>query len=209
MSAGLTGRWQTLTEQPLAFVRERCVSDCLVHDLALADLASLRESPRFASRLENLLNHHFGLQPLAQLALPAEQDLPVLLLSDNDFARLPRLCGAVWHAATLSREIRGQVVSEYRQLLGEETFAYALAHRHLAGAADLLRTPAELAQAIDRDGAFCVATWLGAQPADLRAWLQLRLECPEPDQPEDQRQVRVVQVVAAHLLKRAQGNDHE
>ncbi|MEE4954621.1 type III secretion protein [Pseudomonas alliivorans] len=209
MSAGLTVQWQALTEQPMAFVRERCISECLVHDLASAELAQMRESPRFASRLEGLLNDHFGLQPLAQLPLPAEQDLPVMLLSERDFAHLPRLCGAVWHAATLTREIRGQVVAEYRQLLGEDTFAFALVHRHLAGAADLLRTPADLAQAIDRDGAACVSTWLAGQPANLRAWLQLRVDYPEPDQPGDQRQVCVVQIVAAHLMTRAQGNDHE
>jgi len=88
---------------------------------------------------------------------------------------LPRLCGAVWHAAALSREVRGAVVSEWREQLGTEVFNLALQHRAWAGAANLLCGPSQLLAAIDRDGQACVADWFTAQPTLLQPWLQLRL----------------------------------
>ncbi|EPM77985.1 type III secretion component, partial [Pseudomonas syringae pv. actinidiae ICMP 18886] len=120
MNASLISQWQTLTERPLSFVAEHSLAECLTRDVDALQLAALRDTPRFNERFEQLLIGHFKLRPLAQLEPPAQQDLTVLLLADNDFSRLPRLCGAVWHAATLSREIRGEVVSEYRRLLGDD-----------------------------------------------------------------------------------------
>ncbi|POP74769.1 type III secretion protein [Pseudomonas syringae] len=207
MNAAQSEQWQALVERPLTFVRERWLAECLQRGVDPATLASLRDSSRFATRFEQLLNAHFKLHPLPRLEQPAQDDLAVLLLTDKDFARLPRLCGAVWHAATLSREIRGDVVSEYRQALGDDAFSLALAQRHLAGAANLLRTPVELVQAIDRDGACCVAAWLEAQPIELQAWLRLRLDIAQ-NQPQqgDERQVTVVQTVARLLTG---SDDHE
>lgn len=207
MSAALMEQWQALAGCPLTFVRERWLAECLQRDVSASALAKLRDSPRFGERFEHLLSAHFKLQPLARMAPPAQQDLAVILLADHHFARLPRLCGAVWHAATLSREIRGDVVSEYRELLGDDAFSLALAQRHLAGAANLLRTPTELLQAIDRDGAACVAAWFQALPVALQAWLRLRFDVSEgPQQPDDERQVSVVRTVARLLTE---SDDHE
>jgi hypothetical protein len=113
---------------------------------------------------------------------------------------LPRLCGAIWHASTLSREIRREVVNELREGLGQEAFALALANRQLGGAADLLREPAELIDAIDRDGLTCVAAWLQAQPAELQGWLPLRFVAPKGYSGRLPRDLEIVQTVAARLL---------
>lgn len=181
MTAAFSARqqaWQALLEQPLAFVEARRLRECWPQTLNDQQHAALHSTARFQSRLLQLLLGHFHLQPLAQVPSPTEHDLPVLLLSPEDFTRLPRLCGAIWHAATLSREIRSEVVNPLRALLGAEIFTLALANRSLAGAADLLRQPADLLEAIDRDGASCVAAWLQTQPAALRDWLHLRLHVP-------------------------------
>jgi hypothetical protein len=186
MTAGFSAQqqaWQKLVEQPLAFVEARRLRECWPQTLTDQQHA-LCSAPRFQSRLLQLLMGHFHLQQLAQIPSPTEQDLPVLLLSPGDFMRLPRVCGAIWHAATLSREIRSDVVNQMRALLGAEVFALALAHRSLAGAADLLRQPADLVEAIDRDGGSCVAAWLQAQPAALRDWLRLRLPMPQLGNPQ-------------------------
>jgi len=171
--------WQALLEQPLAFVEARRLRECWPQTVTNQQHAALQSASRFQSRLLQLLMGHFHLQPLAQLQSPLDQDLPVLLLSPDDFKRLPRLCGAIWHAATLSREIRSDAVNKLRSALGAEVFALALAHRSLAGAADLLRQPDDLLEAIDRDGASCVAAWLQTQPSALQHWLRLRLEMPQ------------------------------
>ena len=202
MTQPLTDQWQALIGQPLSFVREQAVVDCFDRPVSPEQMTALRESRRFDARIERQLIGHFRLQPLNQIPTPDAADLAVLLLAEADMQRLPRVCGAVWHAATLSREIRSEVVNEYRQALGVDTLSLALRLRQLAGAADLLRTPAALLQAIDRDGAACMGAWLAAQPEALREWLQLRLDAvvPAGAQPAtDERHVQVVRSVASEL----------
>ncbi|KMT54506.1 hypothetical protein [Pseudomonas fildesensis] len=173
--------WQTLLEQPLNFVDTRHLRECWPQPPTAQQQAMLYAMPRFQARLLQQLMRHFHLPVLALVPPPQEQDLPVLLLSGEAFKRLPRLCGAIWHAEALSHEILSDRVNALRDALGSEVFALALAHRSLAGAADLLRQPAELLDAIDRDGASCVAAWLQRQPPGLRDWLRLRLELPPVD----------------------------
>ncbi|WP_296180669.1 type III secretion protein [Pseudomonas sp. UBA1879] len=170
--------WQALLDQPLSFVRPQALRDCLPDALSDQQYANLRNTPRFQGRLAQVLTARFNLPTLARTPPPQAADLPVLLLSPAAFQALPRLCGAIWHSATLSRDIRSDVVNTLRSLLSDEVFTTALAHRVAAGAADLLRQPADLVQAIDRDGALCVAAWWQQLPAELQIWLRLRLELP-------------------------------
>jgi hypothetical protein len=192
--------WQTLSENPLSFVRRQALIDSLERPVDELQLDALLEAPRFHGRLEARLLAHFRLQPLNSLPAPDAADLNLLLLSEAQLARLPRLCGAVWHAATLCREIRAEVVNDYRQTLGAQAMDLARSLRHMAGAADLLRTPAGLVQAIDRDGAACVGAWLSAQPEPLRQWLGLRFKTAINPESGDEQQARVARIVAQELL---------
>ena len=192
-------QWQALLEQPLAFVERQRLIECFPDDVAAERVEALAAEPRFQSRLLKLLMGHFQLQPLAQASLPLAEDLPVLLMAPDAFKRLPRLCGAIWHGATLSREIRSEVVNQLRQRLGNDVFALALAHRTQAGAADLLRQPDELVAAIDHDGALCVSAWLQAQPPPLRDWLRLRLFDPAVHDPRTPVDIRIVRSLANTL----------
>lgn len=200
MSTATNTSWQAMVESPLTFVREAALLESLGRAVSAEQLAALRQAPRFAVRLERRLTGHHRLQPLDQVPAPAEADLKVLSLTAEQFARLATLCGAVWHAATLSREIRGEVVAHYRERLGAPTLRLALEFRELAGAADLLRTPAALFDAIEQDGAACLNAWLAAQPDALRDWLMLRLPFPPLTTPIDARQAEVVRRVAAALV---------
>jgi hypothetical protein len=189
--------WQRLLEQPLDFVGVERLVACFPALVSPEQLGGLRKQQRFQSRLLQLLTSHFQLPALGFSAQPEPLDLPVLLLAPDTFKSLPRLCGAVWHSATLSREIRGDVVSELRRLLGNEVFTQALARRALGGAVDLLRQPAELLEAIDRDGAACVSAWLQAQPAELRSWLALRFADPGVHDVQVPGALNIVRSVAA------------
>lgn len=196
----LSERWQALIAEPLQFVGLHSLGACFAEGLPDQALQAMQAQPRFQRRLEHLLIAHHQLAPLGRLLAPSPDDLPVLLLSSAQFARLPRVCGAIWHGATLSREIRREVVNALREGLGSDVFSVALAHRQLGGAADLLREPAELIEAIDRDGLTCVAAWLHAQPLPLRGWLQLRFNAPRGYSSRLPRDLEIVQTVAAHLL---------
>ncbi|MGV6397316.1 type III secretion protein [Pseudomonas caspiana] len=196
--------WQSLLDQPLSFIGAEHLKACFPANVSPQQLAALRQQERFQERLLRLLMSHFGLQALELSAQPDPLDLPVLLLPAQTFQELPRLCGAVWHASTLSREIRGDVVSELRRLLGNEVFALALAHRGAGGAADLLRQPAELLEVIDRDGAACVSAWLRAQPAELRQWLSLRFDDPQVHDLQIPGALDIVRRVAASRTRPAE-----
>lgn len=196
----LLERWQGLIAEPLQFVRGPSLGACFADELPDAVLQAMHGQPRFRQRLEQLLVSHYQLAPMDQLVTPLAADLSVLLLSPAQFARLPRLCGAIWHAATLSREIRREVVNELREGLGAEVFVSALALRQLGGAADLLRDPGELIEAIDRDGQGCVAAWLHAQHADWQGWLRLRFAFPQGHSARVPRDLEIVQAAAACLL---------
>ncbi|WLH14893.1 type III secretion protein [Pseudomonas hefeiensis] len=174
MSCAALQQWQSLIEQPLDFVGRQPLAACFPDNPGSAQLDALRKQSRFQARLMRLLLSRHDLQAPGSLPLPDAVDLPVLLLPPKTFKRLPRLCGAILHSSTLSREIRGDVVNQLRDLLGSDVFALALAHRALGSSADLLRQPTELLEAIDLDGARCIAAWLHAQPAPLRPWLRLR-----------------------------------
>ncbi|MGR3889457.1 type III secretion protein [Pseudomonas sp. 1152_12] len=200
-------RWQGLIAEPLQFVRGPSLGACFADELPDEVLQAMQRQPRFRQRLEQLLVRHYQLAPLKHLVTPLAADLPVLLLSAVQFARLPRLCGAIWHASTLSREIRREVVNELREGLGAQVFSQALALRQLGGAADLLRDPSELIDAIDRDGQGCVAAWLQAQHADLRGWVRLRFAFPQGHSARLLRDLEIVQAAAASLM--AEDNPHE
>ena len=193
-------RWQGLVAEPLQFVRGQSLGACFADELPQALLQAMQGQPRFRQRLEQLLVSQYQLAPMAQLTTPMAADLAVLLLSPTQFARLPRLCGAIWHAPTLSREIRREVVNELREGLGAEVFVSALALRQLGGAADLLREPVELVDAVDRDGQGCVAAWLHAQHADWQGWLRLRFAFPLGHGARVPRDLEIVQAAAACLL---------
>lgn len=167
--------WEGLLEQPLTFVNPRYLRQCWPQQVSDEQYTALSSARRFQARRTALLHSHFNLPALDAVPAVAEQDLAVLLLSSKAFEQLARRCGAIWHAATLAREIRSEAVNQLRSLLGAEVFAQALAHRELAGAVDLLRQPVDLLNAIDHDGAGFVSAWLHSQSPELRQWLKLRL----------------------------------
>ncbi|KJZ64571.1 hypothetical protein [Pseudomonas fluorescens] len=197
----LHAHWHKLIAQPLAFVSAREVQACLSASAPCAQIQQLLQLPRFSQRLLHLLMQRQQLAPLDSLSISDECDLTVLLLTPERFAQLPRLCGAVWHGAALSREIRSDVVTQLRGALGDDVYAHALAHRHLAGAANLLREPAQLIEAIDLDGAACVNDWLHTQTPALQGWLSLRLPRFTEERARLPTGARVVRELASLLFE--------
>lgn len=193
----LRQRWQALLEQPLHGLPVERLAECFGGVLPDEQVKALLAAPRFHGRLWPLLNAHLQLAPLQALAERA--DLPVLLLDAATFARLPRFCGAVWHAAALAREIRGAAVQNLKAQLGAEVFGFALAHRDQACAADFLLDGERLVAAIERDGRACVAAWYAGRPQPLRDWLRLCFDIPGAEVDMPPAAVELVRQVAAAL----------
>ncbi len=198
-SAALHASWSRRLARPLHGARIECVAECFDGTLAPDQVQAMLDNDRFEERLQQLLIRHFWLPPLEQLSESA--DLSVLVLDGPAFARLPLLCGAVWHAAALAREIRGPVVQCLKERLGTDVFNFALAHRAHAGAADFLLDSEQLAAAIERDGHACVAAWFHSRPQALQGWLQLYFDIPQSDVEISAAAIALVPQIAQALLE--------
>ena len=198
MSQALRDTWRALVAQPLQFVAEDCLEAALLGAVPRAQAINLAKQPRFASRVSGLLVSYYGLEPLTNAGQVVDEDLPVVLLAPQRFARLALACGACLHAASLAREIRGAVVQSLRAHLGDEIYDLAVSWREPAGNQVILVGDALLA-AIDQDGQRCVDAWLAAQSAALQAWLRLRFGLAAPLSTGRDADIQRVRQVASAL----------
>ena len=166
--------WQALAAEPLRFVAPGAVGACLDAALAEVEVAELLAVPRFQSRLLARLQEIHGLAPLSEVIADDLPELDVILLAPRDLALLPQVCGALWHALALSREIRREAVQQLRQQLGDGVFTFAISQRDQTVATDCLLEGERLRLAIEHDGQACVAAWLQSRVEPLRRWLALR-----------------------------------
>lgn len=184
---------------PSSWLPAERLAECFAGVLSPEQAQSLCRQPRFRSRVDQLLASHFGLASLDQAVNGAPEDLQALLLPQAALARLPRLCGAVLHGATLAREIRRERVHQLQQRLGSEVFAFAVAHRALGRAANLLLDADALIVAIDRDGEACVAAWLQTLEPAVQGWARLVLTLPAARAPVDVKAGEIVRLVVRVL----------
>ncbi|TBU83155.1 type III secretion protein [Pseudomonas daroniae] len=199
MSQALRDAWRALLAQPMQFVAEECLEAALLGAVPRERVIDLARQPRFEARIGGLLASYYGLEPLASVGQIADDDLPVLLLSRQRFARLALSCGACQHADFLAREIRGPVVQKLRAHLGDEVYDLAVSWREpVVGQQAIIEDDALLA-AIDRDGQRCVDAWLAAQPAPLQAWLRLRFDLAAPLSTGGAEDIQRVRQVACAL----------
>ncbi|SDL86166.1 hypothetical protein SAMN05661010_02722 [Modicisalibacter muralis] len=167
--------WRAFVDAPMRFVSRRWLGDCLGDMADEATLTALAQHPRFQGRLTQRLVQRHALAPPEALPAPQADDLPVYLLPPDGGDSLAHYCGAICHATAFVREIRAPRVIELKARFGEAAFATALAHRELAIADTAHADDDALEHAIARDGAACLAIWVAQQPAELAAWLRLRL----------------------------------
>ena len=166
--------WQTLAAEPLRFVAPAAVRACLDDGLSETDARALLDLPRFQPRLLARLHEVHGLAPLPEVLPDGSLDLDIVLLDARQLASLPLICGALWHALALSREIRRDAVQQLRHQLGDEVFSFAIGQRDRTVASDCLLEGERLRAAIEYDGQACTRAWLQTLPEPLRRWLALR-----------------------------------
>lgn len=199
MSQGLREAWRALLDRPITFVARDCLEAALLGALPRDRLLELIEPRRFEARLGELLVSYYGLQPLASVGEVADDDLAVLLLPPSAFTQLASACGACRHAVALAQEIRGPLVQQLRERLGDATYDLAIGWRETPASPPTLMTGDALLAAIEADGQGCVEAWLAAQPTALQAWLRLRFGLAAPLSSGSGDDVRLVRQVALAL----------
>ncbi|TLX58656.1 type III secretion protein [Stutzerimonas nosocomialis] len=184
---------------PGAWLPAERLADCFGGALSPEQARELAGQPRFRPRMAQLLAEHFALASLEQALDGAPEDLQALFLSPAARARLPRLCGAVLHGATLAREIRRERVTRLQQHLGSELFTFAVTHRALGRAASVLLDVESLVAAIDRDGDACVAAWLQTLEPAVQGWARLVLRAPAGRGPDEAKAAGIVRLAVRML----------
>ncbi|XXF08584.1 type III secretion protein [Pseudomonas sp. D2-3] len=188
--------WRMLLARPITFVAGDCLEAALLGAVPRERVLELIEQRRFEARLGELLLSYYGLQPLSGVGEVADDDLPVLLLPPSTFTRFATTCGACRHAVALAREIRGPLVQQLRERLGDATYDLAIGWREAAAGAPMMMTGDALLAAIEEDGQRCVAAWLAAQPPALQAWLRLRFGLAAPLSSGSAEDIQLVRQVA-------------
>src|SRR5215470_2383267 len=180
----MEARWQTFRSQPAAGAHPRRIVH-VFDDVISDEVASkLVEDGRFRHRLSALLVETYGLSDDFGAHPPSDQSRRVALASSADLARSVRQFGAVYWARAIVGAIESSAVVALKQMLGDEAYAAALAHRDLAGPDNLLPAREALDQAVTSAGLICVAAWCARQPPAIAQRIRLKLpEYPELDGP--------------------------
>lgn len=168
--------WAEFAAQPLGSVHLSRLQACFDGlELPPETLREMLEQPRLQARLTRLLERHYGLAPLEQLAPPKTADLSASMLPALDIGALSRACGVVYWARAFTQEIRATQVRQLREHFGEAHYQLALHARDLATDATPPSTLQALEEAVNRDGEHCLHAWLNDQPRALGAWQRLKV----------------------------------
>lgn len=163
--------------QPAAYAHPRRIVrafDGLIND----DIASeLLQEERFRDRLSTLLVKAYALSDEIGADPLSESGRPLVLAARADLMDWVRRFGAVYWARAIAGVIESSAVVALKEVLGDDTYAAALAHRALAGPDRRLPEHETLDAAITSAGLRCLAGWCSIQPA----WIAQRIRLKVPD----------------------------
>lgn len=167
--------WQTFRSQPAAFAHPRRIVhafDGLISDDIALNLAG---DERFRQRLSVLLAETYALSDEFTAEPPSGPVRRLALVSSSDLTRWVRQFGAVYWARAIVGAIESSVVAALKQMLGDEAYAAALAHRDLAGPDASLPHQIDLDHAVTSAGLRCLAAWCSRHPQAIAQRIRLKL----------------------------------
>lgn len=134
---------------------------------------ALTTEPRFAARIAGIVDRHYDLSEPAPDVGPEDRFL--LDLSREDLDRFAARAGIVLHARKFLQEIRGPVLAALTERFGPDAMDDARRHADLAAADGEMTADLDaFAARATRDGAACLAAWIGVLPMPLQRRVQLK-----------------------------------
>lgn len=167
--------WQTFRSQPAAFAHPRRIVHAFDGRIGDDIAAKLAEDGRFRHRLSALLADAYALSDDFGDDPPSGPSQRLALASSADLARSVRQFGAVYWARAIVGAIESNAVVALKQVLGDEAYAAALAHRDLAGPDGWLPGREGLDQAVTSAGLRCLAAWCAQRPPAIAQRIRLKL----------------------------------
>jgi hypothetical protein len=169
----MSGAMQHFVRDIADWAEPTLAAPLLATDLGAATAERLLHHPRFAARASAALVRRL---PVADTDSLDPRDHAAALSDATTLTRIAARAGGVWNAHRLRRLLLACDIAPLIERFGEDLRAVALRHAALAvqnSAED------ELADAIERDGARCLATWIDAQPAWAAARIRLKWCSPQ------------------------------
>ncbi len=174
--------WARLAAMPARYVHPVSLSKCFDDALAMDLIVQMQANPRIQSDLKTLLAAKHGLEALPDNLQIEDFDLAIVLLSSDELTGFFRACGATMWANAIAAEIRASTILELKRRIGERAYRSALRNRDLSFTNPATTDVETLTANIERDGATCLASWIGWLPTSLQGWIRLKLPPSQMDQ---------------------------
>ena len=169
--------WRGLFPQVAVYAHPRRIVDAFGGAIGDDVATRLAEEQRFRDRLSALLAETFALSEDFGDGVPSDATVRLGRASSADLSRLVRQCGAVYWARAVVGVIEAKSVVTLQQVLGDDAYAAALAHRDLAAPDPTFPAPDDLDQAVSAAGLRCLAAWCALQPPAFAQ--RMRLKFPD------------------------------
>jgi hypothetical protein len=168
-------QWATFRSQPAAYAHPRRIAGAFAHAIDDGVASKLAAERRFWDRLSVVLGETYELADDPDAAAPSDSTRRLILASSADLMTFVRRFGAVYWARGIASVIQSSAVVALKDVLGDETYAAALAHRELAGPDRVLPEPERLDAAITSAGLRCLAAWCNTQPDWISQRIRLKV----------------------------------
>jgi YOP proteins translocation protein K (YscK) len=160
---------------PVVHVHPRRVVDAFDGLIGEGIASKLLAEERFRDRLSELLAKTYALSGDVKADALSESARRLLLASGDDLMALVRRFGAIYWARAIASAIESSAVVALKEVLGDDNYAAALAHRALAGPDRALPDLEALDADITAAGLRCLAGWCSVQPAWIAQRIRLKV----------------------------------
>ncbi|MBD9524736.1 hypothetical protein IB262_33205 [Ensifer sp. ENS02] len=170
------GRWAQWTEAPARYVHPASLAHCFGDALGMDVIVQMQANARIQADLKALIKCKHDLAALPDAPVLEGKEMMLALMSSDAFTSFGRTCGAIIWADVIAAEIRASAIVEIKQRIGELAYTSALKNRDLSSDAERASCDIEaLTEGIERDGATCLASWIGGLPSSIQGWMRLKL----------------------------------
>lgn len=135
-------------------------------------LEHLRNEPRFAERLTEIVIGHYGLASVDGDIDPADTVLAGLLVEELDAIALR--AGVILNGRVFLREIRGPMLAALGERFGPQALEDARRHAELAIDPMPVGDLDALEEAVQSDGRACLGAWIASLPKPLAEQVRLK-----------------------------------
>jgi hypothetical protein len=168
--------WRSFMTEPVLYMDPARFEACFEGVFPPAVCRKMQGSARLRSRLSDVVQTHYQLDPWVDPEQMEAIDRAIALEPAQGLMDLALRAGAIYWSSAIAGAVLAKTVAALHSQLGDDLCAYAIAHRDLTGPAQRLEPLDDVGDRIEDDGWRCLAAWCEAVPAGIG--LRVRLKLP-------------------------------